>query len=472
MVDHLLQRPLTQRQQLRDDADVVLGHVDRDALDRLVLLAVDLSCQHLGLADGQLEALAAHDLDQHRELELPAALHLPDVGPRGRLDAQRDVADELLLEPADQRACGQLVAFGARQRRGVDAERHRERRLVDRRDGQRARILGIGDRLADRHLRQAGERDDLARARLLGGDAVERFGHVELGDARVLDRAVGATPGDLLAPTDRPVLDPQQREPADVGRGIEVRDQSLQRVLGVVRRRRHRRQQGLHERAEIVGELVRREAGTSLARVRVDDRELDLRFVRVEVEEELVDLVHDRLRPRVGAVDLVDDQHDRQPRLERLAQDEARLGQRPLARVDQEQDAVDHRQPALDLAAEVGVARRVDDVHLRVADLYGRVLSQDRDPLLALEIERIHDPLGHVLVGAEGTGLPEQGVDERRLPMVDMGDDRDVAKVASCSRCGHSPLGGFGGMELVTRVRCSFRGEDAGSVNSQSYWRD
>jgi len=26
-------------------------------------------------------------------------------------------------------------------------------------------------------------------------------------------------------------------------------------------------------------------------------------------------------------------------------------------------------------------------------------------------------------------------------------------------------------MELVTRVRCSFRGEDAGSVNSQSYWR-
>jgi len=33
-------------------------------------------------------------------------------------------------------------------------------------------------------------------------------------------------------------------------------------------------------------------------------------------------------------------------------------------------------------------------------------------------------------------------------------------------------LGGFGGMALVTRVRCSFRGEDAGSVNSQSYWRD
>ena len=33
---------LAQREQLRDDADVVLGHVDRDALDRLVPLAVDV----------------------------------------------------------------------------------------------------------------------------------------------------------------------------------------------------------------------------------------------------------------------------------------------------------------------------------------------------------------------------------------------------------------------------------------------
>ena len=36
VVDHLLEAPLAQREQLRDDADVVLGDVDRDALDRLV----------------------------------------------------------------------------------------------------------------------------------------------------------------------------------------------------------------------------------------------------------------------------------------------------------------------------------------------------------------------------------------------------------------------------------------------------
>jgi hypothetical protein len=92
-------------------------------------------------------------------------------------------------------------------------------------------------------------------------------------------------------------------------------------------------------------------------RVAVDDRELDLRLVGVEVEEQLVDLVDDLGDARVRAVDLVDHEDHRQPRLERLAQHEARLRERALGRVDEQQDAVDHRQPALDLAAEVGVAR-------------------------------------------------------------------------------------------------------------------
>ncbi len=162
------------------------------------------------------------------------------------------------------------------------------------------------------------------------------------------------------------------------------------------------------------------------ARVGVDDRELDLRLVGVEVEEELVDLVHDLLGARVGPVDLVHDEDDGQPRLERLAEDEARLRQRALARVDEQQHAVDHRQRALDLAAEVGVAGRVDDVDLRVAVADGRVLGEDRDALLALEVHRVEHALGDVLVLAERAGLPEHRVDERRLAVVDVRDDRDL----------------------------------------------
>ena len=101
VVDHLLQPPLAQREQLRDDADVLLGDVDRDALDRLVPLAVDLARQHLGLADGQLEALAAHQLDEHGELQLAAALHLPRV--RARWSGGR-AARRCRRAPASSRA--------------------------------------------------------------------------------------------------------------------------------------------------------------------------------------------------------------------------------------------------------------------------------------------------------------------------------------------------------------------------------
>ena len=55
------------------------GDVDRHALDRLVHLAVDLLGDDLRLADGQLEALTAHLLDQDGQRQLTAALDLPGV---------------------------------------------------------------------------------------------------------------------------------------------------------------------------------------------------------------------------------------------------------------------------------------------------------------------------------------------------------------------------------------------------------
>ena len=151
-------------------------------------LAVDLAGDDLGLADGELEALAPHHLDEHRELELAAPLHLPRVGTLGGQHAQRHVADELGVEAALHQAGGELGAVLTRQRRRVDADRHRQARVVDVDHGQRPRVVGVGERLADGDVGEAGDGDDLARADLVGVDAVERLGDVELGDAHVLDR--------------------------------------------------------------------------------------------------------------------------------------------------------------------------------------------------------------------------------------------------------------------------------------------
>ena len=89
--------------------------------------------------------------------------------------------------------------------------------------------------------------------------------------------------------------------------------------------------------------------------------------------------------------------------------------------------AVDHRQRPLHLAAEIGVARRVDDVDQGAVIVDRGVLGQDRDAALALELVAVHGALGDALVGAEDAALMQQGVDERRLAVVDVGDDGDVA---------------------------------------------
>ena len=163
----------------------------------------------------------------------------------------------------------------------------------------------------------------------------------------------------------------------------------------------------------------------------VEDLELEVMLLGREREEEVVDLLLDLLRARVGAVDLVD-QHDRPlAALERLLQDEPRLRQRALRGVDQEQHAFDHRQDALDLGAEVPVARRVDDVDDHVLVVDGRVLGEDRDASLLLELARVHDEIVDVLSDAEGPALLEQRVDERGLAVVDVRDDGDAPPVGA-----------------------------------------
>jgi hypothetical protein len=394
------------------------------------------------LADGQLEPLAAQLLDEDAELQLAAPLHLPRVGPVGVAHAQRDVADELGIQAVLEQARRELRAVAARERRGVDADDDAQRRLVDGDDRQRPRVGGVGECLADRHVGDAGDLDELARPGLVGGDTLERLGDVELGELGLLDAAVGAAPGDGLALAQRPVVDPADRQAPDVRRRVEVRHARLQRMAVLERRRGDRLHEQVEQRHEVAGEVGRRlgRRATGLG-VAVDDREVDLVLVGIEVEEQLLDLVDDLVDARVGAVDLVDDEHDREARLERLAQHEPRLRQRALGRVDEQQDAVDHRHPALDLAAEVGMARRVDDVDLRPRVPDRRVLGEDRDPALALEIHRVHDPVVDLGALAERPGLAQHRVDQRRLAVVDVGDDRDVAEVLAA--LGHPPrIGG------------------------------
>ena len=198
LVEHLDHAAAAWAEQPGHRADVVLRHVDQEGLHRLVDDAVDGLGHDLRLADAELVALAAHGLDQDRELELAAAGDLERLRPVGGSDADRDVRQRLALEPLAQLARGDVAPVAAGERRVVDREAHRDGGLLDRDRRQRQRALDRGDGLADRHFADAGEHDDLAGLRL--------------GDLDALEAAVRVEPGHLGR--DRGPVEAAERRPA------------------------------------------------------------------------------------------------------------------------------------------------------------------------------------------------------------------------------------------------------------------
>ena len=104
-----------------------------------------------------------------------------------------------------------------------------------------------------------------------------------------------------------------------------------------------------------------------------------------------------------------------------------------LRGVHEQQRAVARGERARDLVGEVHVPRRVDQVQPVELAVVGGVLHPhrlrlDRDPALALEIHRV-EHLGPVVARVDRPGELEDAVGQRRLPVVDVGDDREVADV-------------------------------------------
>ena len=146
--------------------------------------------------------------------------------------------------------------------------------------------------------------------------------------------------------------------------------------------------------------------------------------------EQLVDLAGHSLRLGAGQVDLV----HRRDQLEAGVHGQVGVGERlrlhALRRVDHEQRAVARGQRARHLVGEVHVPGRVDQVQLvglavlgLVEDAHG--LSLDRDAALALELHRV-EHLGTHRARVDGVRQLQDAVGQRRLPMIDMGDDREV----------------------------------------------
>ena len=295
------------------------------------------------------------------------------------------------------------------------------------------------------------------------GDLAQSLEDGQTRDAPFLVRAVEQDQDHVFALLHLAALNAPDAEAADVVVVVDGRDQQLQRRVVVARWGGDALEDGVEQRAAVVVAVLQLGAHDPRASDGIEDRKVELLVGGAELDHQVKHFVDHLDRTGVAAIDFVDD-HDRQEaEAESLAQDEARLRHRAFGGVDEEDHAVDHGEDALHFAAEVGVAGGVDDVDLhfgrmdedgrkvvtgggvrrlvvhRMAEGVGTVdevtdrgvLGQDGDAALALQIVRVHDPLVDLLVGADGAGLLEEGVDERGLAVVDVRDDRDVANVVA-----------------------------------------
>ena len=382
--------------------------------------AVDL--EHLAVRGGHAIEDAGRGRDQvHVELALEPLLHdlhvqepeesaaEPETQRGGRLglEEERRVVQPQLLERLAQVRV--LVALDR-----VEPGEHHRLRLLE--AGQRL-LRGArcpGHRVADPRipdvLHVGDEKADLADAELVDG--------LRLGceDAHLLDLVVlpRRHQPHLHARSNRTVHHADQDDDATVGVVPGVEDQRLERAVRIAGRRRQPVDDRLQD-LERTAPLLR--AGEQRVR-------------RIETDE-VLDLHRRLFRAGARQVDLVDDRHDLQVVVDRQVGVGDRLRLDPLRRVHQQQRAFAGGQRAGHLVGEVDVPRRVDevqDVGLAVVRGIGETdrMGLYRDPPLPLQVHRIENLRLH-LARPQRTRDLQEAIGERRLPVIDMGDDGEVA---------------------------------------------
>ena len=172
----------------------------------------------------------------------------------------------------------------------------------------------------------------------------------------------------------------------------------------------------------------------------------DVQDVVVGEAEHPLDLGRAALGLGGRQVDLVEHRHDFQVVLHSLVAVGQRLGLDPLGGVDEEDRPLAGRQRPRDLVAEVHVPGGVDQVQDVVGIQDADVLRLDRDPPLPLDVHRVEVLLSHE-PGVDGARQLQDAVRQRRLAMVDVADDREVADPVGGDRAG--PGNGCHGATIV-----------------------
>ena len=412
--------------------DIQREHFVGFALHAINRLENDLRTPHR-----QFVTFTAHGFKQDGEMQFAPSGNEERVGLRRILDTQRHIGQQLALQTLADLATGDKLAFRPGIGRAIDHEGHVQRRLVDLEHRQGFGGIRVGDRAADGKFVNASQQHDVASDGFFHRhpfDTAKAEDMIHLGTLRstVLEIPVGiglpVHHGDLLRRLQPPTLNAANTDATDVRGVIKRGNLQLQRPLDMRRiRRRDVLQDRVEHRAHVGAGLLEVGRRVTIQGRGIDHRKIKL-FVRcAEFVEEVEGMINHPVRARAITVDLVHHDDRFQAQCQRLLGHEARLRHRPFNGIDQQQHTIDHAQHPLDLAAEIRVAGRIDDVDMHALIINRQILRQDGDSTFLFQIVRIHHPFDDVLVGGKSACLLEEFVDQRGLAVVNVGDDGDIA---------------------------------------------
>ena len=432
---------------LDDCAGAVAGHIRHQPLHGLALLAVNLLEQHPGGRDLELIAFPAHGLDQDGQVHLAPARHVEGVG--GVLDLshpQGHVLQGLPHEPVPDLAGGDKFTLPAREGGIVDGEGHLHGGGADLHKLQGLHGLGGADGVADGDIADAGHGDDIAGGDLGDGhpvQAVELINGGGLGLLADLVRIVVVAHHDLLVLLQGAPLNAAHGDAAHKLVIVNGGHQHLEGGVHVHVGGGDIVQNGLEQRFQIAADLLGVVAADAVPGGAEQHGRIQLIVGGIQIHQQLQHLVDDLIHPLVGPVNLVDHHNDPMAQFQGPGEHESSLGHGALGGVHQQDDAVDHLQDALHLAAKVGVARGVHNVDLGVPVGDGGILGHNGDTALPLQIVGVHDPVHHFLILPIDAALLQHGVHQGGLAVVNVGNDGHVSQLLLNHTEQIPPQGGF-----------------------------
>ena len=366
-------------------------------------------------------------------MHLASSCNAEGIGGVGLADAERYVLQQLFEKPVAELTGGDELAFSAGERRIVYREGHLNGRLTDLNEGQCLKMTVLANGIADRYVFKTADTYYISGSCSLAGNAVQTL-YLVYGDdlsAVFLLAVVVVAYRYFLIDLDASALDTSDSDASNVVVVVYGRNKVLHGTLVLGFGCGHIAQYLVEQGSKVGAGNVGIHRSRAVAPRAVEYRAVELFVGSVKIHEKLKHLVAYLVKTGVGTVYLVYYDDYLVTELKSLLQYKTRLRHGTLGGVNEEYNAVDHFEHALDLAAEIGVSGGVDYVYLYVFVFNGSILCEYRYTPFALYVAGVHNAFLDLLIVAECSGLLQHLVNERGLAVVYVCDYRYVAKVFS-----------------------------------------